>query len=271
MAEYILREIKSIGQPEIDESHQEEGYPTVLIIGRSQYLKPIYKILSKLYPQAKFKTQDSNSLTTTLFEGYELLIQNPQWNLPWRILAGLLIKDKMTKMKLIKKATESGRDLVSLLEKKFVDEQLRVIYLIQKIKEGNKLARGEELTLEKITKISVDAFYLYFQTKKKEIEGSSSEIKILLTTFQSSKGLSGGRVFIVGVNNGDIPRKESQILDEEISELIVALTRTRKCCYLISSYRYVSQRKSKSILLDWIPNALLKNLGYFNKNSFKEI
>jgi superfamily I DNA/RNA helicase len=67
-----------------------------------------------------------------------------------------------------------------------------------------------------------------------------------------SKGLSAEHVFIVGFNNGHFPRDASQITDYEICSLIVALSRTRKQCHLVSCGRWKGQPLPVSIFLQWL-------------------
>ena len=51
---------------------------------------------------------------------------------------------------------------------------------------------------------------------------------ILLSTYVGAKGLSGGHVFILGMHEGGLPNDNHNITDIEISQFIVALTRSRK-------------------------------------------
>ena len=56
-----------------------------------------------------------------------------------------------------------------------------------------------------------------------------------------AKGLSAEHVFVVGVNDGHIPSSSNTLSDEEISKFLVALSRTRQQCHLISYRWFVSQ------------------------------
>ena len=79
------------------------------------------------------------------------------------------------------------------------------------------------------------------------------EISIKLTTYVGSKGLSAGFVFIVGLNNSILPFKEYSPTDDEICKFIVALARTIKKCYLISTSMFGGKFEGKySIFIDWI-------------------
>lgn len=65
-----------------------------------------------------------------------------------------------------------------------------------------------------------------------EIDKTKPTIK--LTTFEGAKGLSAQHVFILGLQNGDLPKNPSSILDIEVCKFLVALTRTRKQCHLMT-------------------------------------
>src|SRR5207245_990943 len=66
---------------------------------------------------------------------------------------------------------------------------------------------------------------------------------IKLTSFQSAKGLSAQYVFVVGLHNRDLPKNPNKIDDIEICKFLVALTRTRKQCYLLWTSRFAGVSK----------------------------
>jgi superfamily I DNA/RNA helicase len=70
---------------------------------------------------------------------------------------------------------------------------------------------------------------------------------ILFTSLVGSKGLSAEHVFIVGMNNGHFPRNADAITDDEICSLIVALSRTRKRCHVISFRFFGAGGLTKSV------------------------
>ena len=66
-----------------------------------------------------------------------------------------------------------------------------------------------------------------------------------MTTYVGAKGLSGGHVFILGMNVGFLPRNAT-VADEDVRLFIVGLTRTRKECHLLSVKWYgVANGKNK--------------------------
>ena len=81
--------------------------------------------------------------------------------------------------------------------------------------------------------------------------------------------MSAGHVFIVGVHNECKPKDNGDINDVEISQFIVALTRTRKRCHILSNDWWAGPRNKKgwipaferSQLINWIPKRLIEDRG----------
>jgi superfamily I DNA/RNA helicase len=72
-----------------------------------------------------------------------------------------------------------------------------------------------------------------------------------------------------------MPRDTSNISDVEISQFVVALTRTRKKCFILSEDWMYSPRdregnwnpkNERSIFIDWIPSPLLEDLGHLKSD-----
>ena len=81
--------------------------------------------------------------------------------------------------------------------------------------------------------------------------------------------MSAGYVIIVGANDGSIPKDPPIIRDVEIAQFMVALTRTRKQCYIVSNKWHITP-KSKGIyqqpyrrtsFLNWIPPEFIEDKG----------
>ena len=65
------------------------------------------------------------------------------------------------------------------------------------------------------------------------VSPASDKPTIRLTTFEGSKGMSAQRVFILGLQEGGLPYNAANIKPIEVRRMIVALTRTRRQCYLL--------------------------------------
>ena len=73
-----------------------------------------------------------------------------------------------------------------------------------------------------------------------------------MTSFEGAKGLSAQHMYIIGLNNGELPHDPDSIKDLEICKFVVGLTRTRKKCTLIHTGNFAGTWKMPSsfILVD---------------------
>ncbi|MFC1592662.1 UvrD-helicase domain-containing protein [Candidatus Omnitrophota bacterium] len=273
---YIKKEVSLISEEDIAESYvQGKEYPTVLVVGQRQYLREIAKQLKDDYPQLRYSPSEEGEYG--IIEAYEEIMHNSESNLGWRILIELFYEPE--EQVEILKATEDGRPMVDLLDPDFIKDNLRAIQIIRSIKEGENLPPGLNKELRLITNEYFDIVVEYFTPRESEpeLEVDIKQPKILLTSFIGCKGLSAGHVFIVGANNGSIPKDVNDIRDVEISQFIVALSRTRKQCHIISNkWLYSPKDKNgnwlsefeESNFISWIPNELIKNIGLLSASDF---
>ena len=85
-----------------------------------------------------------------------------------------------------------------------------------------------------------------------ETEEDPEALTIVCSTMVSAKGLSAEHVFIVGFNDEHFPRRPTAITDYEVCCLLVALSRTRKQCHVVSCGRWKGGRVSVSAFLGWL-------------------
>ena len=90
---------------------------------------------------------------------------------------------------------------------------------------------------------------------------------VKLTTFEGSKGLSAYHVFVLGFNESLLPKHNSKPVDREVRQLLVALTRTRKQCHLLSVGRLWGEQLANSVFERWIDPRHLNRVTV-NKDSF---
>jgi superfamily I DNA/RNA helicase len=81
---------------------------------------------------------------------------------------------------------------------------------------------------------------------------TSDEPSIICTSLIGSKGFSAGHVFIVGFNDGHLPRDPDNITDEEVCQFVVGLSRTRKACHVVSVRNYGGNWLTASTFAGWI-------------------
>jgi len=271
VAKYILSQAKKIDNQDIEESFKEnEEYPTVLIIGPAHYLKVVYDELSKTYKNIQFNP--SEQIQFSIIDAYRILMRDEFSNLGWRIIAELSL-DESTLIKVIAE-TENNVKIIDLLPIDIVNRQKAILELITSISKEDTFKDHYLKKLKKISPENLDELIEAFKYKEKiqELENiDKTKPSILLTSYKGAKGLSGGHVFLLGIHNKSLPKNKDQISDVEISQFLVAITRTRKKLYFVNNRWYINpmtkdkkfmDSNERSIFIDLIPNDLINNIGY---------
>ena len=217
---YVLQEIEKIPKDEIEESHKK-NFPTILIIGPNYYLKTLIPVFDNNGYGYEFK-QTEQSMKIDLEDGFKFLNKDESSNLGWRII--LEAKKPNFYEKVILTSITKNIDYINIISDDFKQEILAEA----------KLHKEEAETVE----------------DEPEIDKSKPTIK--LTTFEGAKGLSAQHVFILGLQNGDLPRNPNSISDIEVCKLLVAMTRTRKQCYILSTRNFAGKSAITSEFLKWI-------------------
>ena len=265
ISEYIKGVIKKADKSDISHSWKKGSeYPTVLVIGPRDYLSAIAENLRKKYPQTIYKVSVESPFT--IAEAYEALLKNRKSNIGWRILIHLYMRD--ANVKRIINQTKKRKQLLTLLPANFVKKHNRVLDVIKTLKKKEPVSLKTKREIKKIATNNSRAIIDFLVNRNKRSASNStpdtSKPSILLSTFAGCKGLSAAYVLIVGANEGDMPQDKTRIRDVEISRFIVAMTRTRKQCHIISNKSFRKSKnkkvaKTKSIFLDWISSHLIES------------
>jgi superfamily I DNA/RNA helicase len=278
---YVQKSIEKIcreAPEDIEESHKVgDEYPTILIVGQKQYLQPIFKQLQAVYPNTSYQKPSSDG-EYGIVEAYDQLLINEKANLGWRILMGLFFSSRDQKDVLLR--TEDGTAMIECLDSTFIEEHLKAIEVIRKLKNGDISGIDALVAIQSIVGLESDNVVIHFTPTEPEEppQIDKTQPSILLTSFVGCKGLSAGHVFIVGANNGSLPKNADAITDIEISQFIVALTRTRKQCHIVSNKWLFSPKDkngkfvpsfTETEFLSWLPNELIDNRGELKAADFK--
>lgn len=260
LSELITAEIRRLPAAEVEKAHAI-GYPCVLVVGQKQYLRSIAKKLSKRFSNVEYR--ESRDPDYSIFDGYQLLRDQDASNLGWRILAQFAFPRR--KLRSLVMDTLDGTPMRTVLPPEFIKTHEKVVSILR----AKQLAEGERQQLTTILGPAANEVIQHFSPAENETkqEVDRTQPTILLATFQGCKGLSAGHVFIVGLNKGVMPAgaTESQVDDVEYCKFIVAMTRTRTRCYLVSN-RYdhgpSGRRYSPSAFFGLIPGRFLEDRGY---------
>lgn len=260
LASFIRKAITKIPAQDIHEAH-EKKYPCVLIVGQRQYLNPLHKGLRQHYPHIAF-TQ-AEPMVYSLGDGYELLLTREDSNLGWRILAGCELAP--ADLASVLPATHDGTQFSSLLPEEFICKHTSILEILRAQVLGESEANRIAELLGNESQGVLNRFFPMQQAEQPEPD--LAHPTILLSSFEGCKGISAGHVFIIGLNEGGMPRPDTdgQIPDIECCKFIVALTRSRKSLFLLSNkwdYAPSGPARPPSIFVQMIPSELRRDGGY---------
>jgi hypothetical protein len=248
MSRYIEEAIRAIDPDEIAESHRE-GFPTVLVIAPNPFLGQIETHLRTVF--GNVSSRNPSPLDIDVIDGHRLLVRNAHSRLGWRILLHCLRPTGWEKA--IVEALGTGTDLDQLISAEFRATQLDVVAVLRKYVDDEQLAADEAEMLGRALGVPPRALPERVHPAGEDSpEIDPNEPTILLTTLMGSKGLQAQHVFVAGLNDEHFPRDNAHPTNEEVCQLLVALTRARKRCVLLSCWRLAGLQKRASIFTKWL-------------------
>jgi superfamily I DNA/RNA helicase len=255
MPRYIAEQIRLISSTDIAES-VAEGYPTVLVVGPGQFVRPIHDYLkAEGFSQAELR--ESTSLEVEALDGYRRIARDEASRLGWRIL--IHIDPPRDWGDVVRQGIEGDRDLNELIPDAYRRRHLRIASLVRRILNEDDLDESEIEELVAAVGILFEEVVVILRGPAEDDvdestapESPEGEPTIFCTTLVGAKGLSAGHVFVVGCNDGHFPRDPNAITDDEVCQLLVALSRTRKQCHLISCLWFGAQSLRPSRFLHWV-------------------
>jgi ATP-dependent DNA helicase UvrD/PcrA len=242
---YIVEQIQRIPADDIEESHAK-GYPTVLVVGPNPFLDAAYAVIEEAFPQAVRRKSDR--LGVELLDGYRYLVKDDRSRLGWRIVVEC---DPFPGAADV--LTEVARDeteLVDLLPEDYRERHLAIVGLVARlIDDEDELGEPEIEALVAALGLPIEELRIRLNVPDEDEADPEADAEIsadlpadeeavapsiICTSLISSKGLSAGYVFIVGFNDGHLPRDPKAITDAEVCQFLVGLSRTRKECHVVS-------------------------------------
>lgn len=240
---YIFQQIGKLTSVEISESYQG-GFPTVLVIGGKPYLDQVgaFLVESGIAVETKAEPPVSPEDPYTRDDGFAALRDRHDSNLGWRILLDV---EKPDGYRDWIAASSTGAPLGALISPDY---------------------RATVLT-------ELDSWEPTDEEEEESVPLLVDKPTIRLATFEGSKGMSAQHVFILGLQEGRLPYNVRKIKSIEVRRMIVALTRTRRQCYLLlptSSFVKGKRRVTRpSVFVDWIrssrKNTVVINAAYWKR------
>ncbi len=267
---YLPNLLKIIIDKEIDDFNAKDSNdPIALVIGGRHFLREIDAELSTLLPD-RYLYKKTEIFCYHLYDAYKYLLEETYSNLGWRIIMEIDIFEPREKRRIIKKSLDNI-DLEDLLPKEYIKKHKLALDYFSVLYKTKQNDLNAETNLKLLIGDCETCYIIDKCVENEESDSCSDKIPILLTSFQGCKGLAADYVFIIGFNNGVIPYRSNMIKDIEICELIVALTRTRKECYLMSVNNYKGIPQRVSSFASWIPNKYKKEFNSLSINDVKDM
>jgi superfamily I DNA/RNA helicase len=254
---YIAERIAAIPAEEIRAS-KADGYPTVLVIGDKPFGPAVYEVVKQRFPQAEIRKAPSSLISP--LDGYRRLAADAGSRLGWRVIAACFELDNRDEI--VREVLEAGDDLAPRLPEEYRNEHLAVTELVRRLRDGEVLTEEEANQLEAAAGIAmaeikeslaiIEEDEEPLQEDEQAEEATEDEPTIRFTSLIASKGLSAAYVFIVGFNNGFFPRDPNAITDDEVCKLLVALSRTRVECHVVSCRHFGKDWLDESAFAEWL-------------------
>ena len=251
MGRYILGQIEKISADDIAESRLE-NYPTVLVVGPTQFASRVYKYLASRLQDVQFKR--SSQAEVSPVDAYKRLAADPSSRLGWRIL--LHLHPTVNINAILNQALIDGEELEALLPEDFKLNHVASVDLFRRFRNNDDLSQAELASLEVAVDVSGENLReilgMNDEETTEELAVDQSTPSVVVTSLVGAKGLQACHVFVVGMNDGHFPHSNNAITDDEVCSLLVALTRATKCCTLVSCNRFGNEQLRPSAFVTWL-------------------
>ncbi len=202
-----------------------------------------------------------NEPEVSLLDGIKLILENKDDNLGWRIASKFLLKEIEFVDLLKKTELDTNKKIHELIDPKYKTELMNILGILDCINKDKPVI--DEEYYEVLQKINLDPFGISKEFLKEEMSSTLvrigipalRKIQIKASTIQSSKGLAADLVFITHFDDKYFIKNKdkTKISDQDICNFLVALSRTKKKLYLISSlkeeptfYKWIKHDRFKS-------------------------
>lgn len=252
--EMYLHEIISAIPDDVIQRSRAAGHPTVLVIGPRQFSNRAYAYLREHFGDVSYKMSTTHDVRP--IDGYKRLMQNPDSRLGWRILLHVLEPPGWEE--LIAEALNRDAELVALIPDGFKESRVDIVKILQRIAAGDEMTPQEMAAATNANGLSLDDLLAELGYKATEAEDEeeptdhSHEPSILVTSLMGAKGLQAERVFVLGLNGGHFPSNNLEPSEAEVCKLLVALTRSREHCTLVSVGNFGGQWVDDSVFMEWL-------------------
>jgi len=195
---------------------------------------------------------DEDSLT--LLDGFNLLCEDLNDNLGWRIIARFVLSNEDFVSIIKNSASDSNKKIYELLPRDCIKEVNEITKALKAIIAGKQ--ESPEMLSKIFKRFNIGPYQTATEFLKLQVNSLEQrsgipalrKIPIKATTIQSSKGLAADVVFITHFDDRYFikDKEKKDISDQEICNFLVALTRAKKKVFLLSSVNEIP------VFLNWI-------------------
>ncbi|HEY4511640.1 MAG TPA: UvrD-helicase domain-containing protein [Candidatus Paceibacterota bacterium] len=214
----------------------------VLIIVPNALKKVRFPVIASALRKAGFKNINYSEATEkdlTYLDGFSLLIEEPESNLGWRVLAQLMTEKSDLESLLKETDTSPEKKVCEMVNKDCHEKVTRILGTLKKILadepvEHELIQELLEVLGYDFAGVAVEKIKEVFYSKEftsPEMRGVK-DISITITTILGSKGLAADYVFLMDFSDKTFGKGKPT--DQNAYDFIVAMTRARKRIYLVS-------------------------------------
>jgi len=265
MSRYIVSEIEGIVGAGYRPDYNS-GVWDFIIAGPGYYLRGLEDILKPNFPNTFQSGPEPSELMPE--DGYLELLRDIDSDIGWRAVLNFC------KPETFEDAIRSSKSMVhpvrGYIPENVQENVLNTIAILSKLKSGEGIDTFEETRLlEVIGSNGLDTIRSIFAggIPKPDSDADKPGHRIRISTILGCKGLTANFVFLVGLNDGVLPKHQGAPDDYEVCKFIVGLTRARKKCYLISVRNLFGQWMEESPFIKWLDSSYLEEI-YVDKKYF---
>ncbi len=243
------RLIPTIIKNELSKILKEQKIKSVLIIGEGKTCRYLLSGIAKKLREFGFANVKEGgrynkpfSFKPHVIEGYKILLEKENDVLAWRLLIEEF-KNTNKKKRIILDNYDNSNGVVESLPSEFKKTQEKNAETLQRILNRSESGRNQiadsstnkllrQIVLEEKEKREI--FINQLIDENNNLPRPLANLDITVCNILGSKGLGADVVFVVGFDQGKLPSKEDAT-DSEIWQILVALTRTKKCIYFINT------------------------------------
>jgi superfamily I DNA/RNA helicase len=241
-----------------------DQFSTLVIVPTKNQCRSVVKGLRhKGFRNVSFVDREEKT-EPELLDGMVLLLGDKDSNLGWRILARAQLPDAEFAEILEKSIGDPSKKFYELVSLDYRKKVRRMLAQVRKISKGRVIPDDD--CDEVFQNLGMAPLEIAKRSLRDKLEdrpvpsGTAGlrDLPIKVTTVPGAKGLSEDYVFIAHFDDRFFLDKESKVTDQNICNLLVALTRARKKMYLISC------QQGEPKFLSWISKSRIESIDIRN-------